>query len=224
MSARDAYPLWASTYDGETPVSVLEEAAVRALTPSLGGKSVLDAACGNARRIRSIGEQVARAVGVDLVFEMLTAPHAGGALRERAVHLVNADVRALPFAPRSFDVIWCRLALGHLPDLADAYAELARVGVPGATLIVTDFHPAAARAGHTRSFRDPLGARREIEHHIYELGDHEVAAARAGLRLDRSLEPGVGPAIKSFYDAPAVLKAYEAQLGLPLVAAMQFTL
>jgi malonyl-CoA O-methyltransferase len=92
----------------------------------------------------------------------------------------------------------------------------------GATVVVTDFHPEAARAGHGRSFRDSAGERRVIEHYVYEIADHERAAARAGLRLNEAMEPVVGPEIRSFYEDAGALDAYEAQRGLPLVAALQF--
>jgi malonyl-CoA O-methyltransferase len=215
LKARDAYRSWAATYDDENALSTLEDEAARSLTPCLPGKTLLDAACGTGRRIRSIST---RAVGVDLVYEMLTAEK-----RDRAgSRLVNADLHALPFADRTFDVIWCRLVLGHLPELGSAYAELSRVCVPDAAVVVTDFHPAAARAGHVRSFRDESGVRHVVEHYIHETADHEHAAARAGLRLVRSLEPTVGQEIRSFYAATSALDVYEAQVGLALVNALLF--
>ncbi|MFW6078218.1 MAG: hypothetical protein ACODAE_01265, partial [Gemmatimonadota bacterium] len=52
LPARDAYRLWARTYDeAETAVSALDELAVRRLTPPLDGLTLLDAACGTGRRL-----------------------------------------------------------------------------------------------------------------------------------------------------------------------------
>ena len=75
-----------------------------------------------------------------------------------------------------------------------------RVARAGAHIIVTDFHPAAARAGHTRSFRDAQGRLHTVEHFIHDLGAHRTAAAAAQLTLDSCLEPAVGPQVRSVYE------------------------
>jgi malonyl-CoA O-methyltransferase len=117
-------------------------------------------------------------------------------------------------------VIWCRLAAGHLSDIERLYSELARVARAGAHIIVTDFHPAAARAGHTRSFRDAHGQLHVIEHHIHDADAHVAAAGRAGLTLGACVEPVVGPEVQRFYAEAGRLNAYEQQQGLPLVLAL----
>lgn len=48
------------------------------------------------------------------------------------VDFVHADMRALPVADDSVDVVVCALALTHVPQLRDAFAEFARVLRPGA--------------------------------------------------------------------------------------------
>ena len=141
----EAYRLWADSYDGENVLSALDEQAVEALTAPLEGLSLLDAACGTARRLRfpeGTGPRIA--VGVDLVLEMLRCAR-GEPARSRA--LAAGDLRALPLAAGAFDVVWCRLAAGHLRHLAPLYAELARVTRPGGAVLLTDFHPEAARRG-----------------------------------------------------------------------------
>src|SRR5215475_5033850 len=145
LAPRDAYRLWAPTYRNETVISFIDETLTSELSPACEGRRLLDAGCGIGRRL----PENAFAVGVDLSEHMLTA---GGAAR-----VAVADVRSLPFADHEFDLVWCRLVLGHLPDLAPAYAELARVCRPAGHVLVTDFHSDAAAAGHTRSFRDDAG-------------------------------------------------------------------
>ncbi|MGH7467542.1 MAG: class I SAM-dependent methyltransferase [Longimicrobiales bacterium] len=215
LPARDAYRLWARSYDAENAVTVLEQCAVLALTPPLAGTWLLDAGCGTGRRLPRAGKEgPARVVGVDLVFEMLN-------VRARAdVSLVVADVRALPCRAHSFHVIWCRLAAGHLPELDGLYAELARVARAGAHVIVTDFHPAAARAGHTRSFRDEDGQLHSVEHFIHDIDAHLAAAQSARLTLVACQEPAVGPEVRHFYAAARRLDAYDRQQELPLVLAL----
>jgi malonyl-CoA O-methyltransferase len=213
LTPREAYRLWAPRYERETAVSFLDDALVRRMTPPLAGLRLLDAGCGTGRRMREAGASLA--AGVDATPEMLAAAETGAGL-------AAADVRALPFAAGAFDVVWCRLVVGHLPSVDTAYAELARVCLPGGTVVVTDFHPEATAAGHRRTFRDDGGVVREIEHHVHALADHEAAAGSAGLRLALRTEGRVGALLRPFYARAGRLDAYREQRGLRLVLALAF--
>src|SRR5205807_4754761 len=46
------------------------------------------------------------------------------------------DVGRLPFADGSFDAVWCRDMLIHVPDLAAAFRECRRVLAPGRWMLV----------------------------------------------------------------------------------------
>src|SRR4051812_29927694 len=107
LSARAGYRLWAPVYEAETPVSFLEQEIVSQLPASTSAQRLLDVGCGTGRRVRGSGAPFA--VGVDLSEHMLS--HADVALR-RAV----ADVAALPFRDAAFDLVWCRLVIGHVAD------------------------------------------------------------------------------------------------------------
>jgi malonyl-CoA O-methyltransferase len=217
LPARLAYRLWAARYDEETAVSALEERVVRALTPALEGRTLLDAACGTGRRLPEVGG-APRPVGIDLVPAMLAQARRAG----RSSWLAAADLRALPFADARFDVLWCRLALGHLAELAPAYVELARVARPGARLVVSDFHADAVAAGHTRTFRDAEGRVHAVEHHVHRDRDHRRAATAAGWRLEHALHAPAGPEERGFYERAGRLDQLERERGLPLVLAMRF--
>ena len=214
LPPREAYRLWAPVYEGETAVSFLDDRLVASLTPPMTGRRLLDAGCGTGRRLRS-AEGAALAAGADLTWEMLAA---GG----QAGRLAAADVRALPFAAAAFDVVWCRLVLGHLPSLDEAYAELGRVCRAGGTVVVTDFHPDAARAGHTRAFRDAAGALHHVEHHVHAPADHLRAAAAAGLQLASRVDGAIGEELRPFYAAANRLDRYAADEGLAIVLALSF--
>ena len=218
LGARDAYGLWAPNYEGETAVSHLEARLVAAITPPLAGLRLLDAGCGTGRRLR--GFNAASAVGVDACPEMLEAGLGIGSPAP-GVRTMVGDVRDLPVPDRAFDVVWCRLVLGHLPELGAAYAELARVAGDGATVIVSDFHPAAYEAGHRRTFRAD-GAVHEVAHHVHRVVDHSTAAAAAGLDPVDVRIGLVGSEVRSFYEAAGRLALYHEQRGLPLVLVMLF--
>ena len=170
LTPRQAYRLWAPTYRGENAVCALEDQLVSALTPSPHGRRLLDVGCGVGLRLKDCG--AAFAVGVDASPEMLDA--------SGLANVAAADVRALPFAPAMFDLIWCRLMLGYLPDLGRGYAELARVCRKGGLTMISDFHPEASRAGHRQTFRDAEGVLHEIAHHIHDVAAHSGGGGGGG--------------------------------------------
>lgn len=213
LSVRDCYRLWAPDYEAETAISYLENRLVAAMRVPVANRNLLDVGCGTRRRLREA--RATLAVGVDLTPEMLACPEGGGAV-------AAADVRALPFDVASFDVVWCRLVIGHVRELAAAYAELSRVCRPGGTVVVTDFHPDAVAVGHRRTFRDADGTVREIEHYVHVPRDHETVAAAVGLRLSTRRHGEVGPLVRPFYERAHKLSAYTEQRGLRIVLALAF--
>src|SRR6478672_5466386 len=216
LGPAEAYSLWAPNYAAETVISALEYVAVESLSVGVRNRRLLDVGCGIARRMTQARESgVALAVGVDLTPRMLAEARDGELL-------AAGDVRALPIAGESFDVVWCRLVLGHLADLDAAYAELARVCAYGGRVVVTDFHPDAVDAGHRRTFRDDDGVVREIEHHVHTPSAHRRAAARAGLTLVHRFDRAVGETVRGFYERAGRLDAYEQQCGLAVVLALAF--
>jgi malonyl-CoA O-methyltransferase len=218
LSPREAYRLWAPSYADETAISFLEAELAADLTPSLNGLRLLDAGCGTGRRMT--GNKAALAVGADLSPEMLGAGIGEGQIGAGLETLV-ADVRDLPLADRSFDVLWCRLVIGHVPDPWAVYAELARVADVGSRLVVTDFHPAAHASGHRRTFRQGDDVH-EIEHHVHELGAHRAASRAAGWRLADVREAVIGPAVLPFYERSGRAALYTEHLGLPVVLGLAF--
>jgi malonyl-CoA O-methyltransferase len=213
LSAREGYRLWAPHYERETPVSALEDRLVAGMGPNPEGRRLLDVGCGTGRRMRA--SRAAVAIGIDATREMLARGSEAG-------RVAAGEARALPVASGRFDLVWCRLVVGHLLALGPAYAELARVCRHGGTIVVTDFHPRAAAAGHRRSFRDRTGAVRELMHHVHAEADHLRAAADHGLILTVRQQGEVGPAVRAFYAEAGRLGAYEEQVGLPLVLALAF--
>ena len=218
LTPRAGYRLWAPSYEAETVVTALDESVVASFGIAVDGLRLLDAGCGTGRRLR--GVRPALAVGADLTPEML--PHSDQGEMPGECYAA-ADVRALPFSSDTFDVVWCRLALGHVPDIDRAYGELARACRPGGHVLTTDFHAAAVAAGHRRTFRDAVGDVHEIEHHVHTRVAHERAARGAGLVSAGHADGVVGPSVRAFYERAGRITAYDAQIGLPLVLGLLFT-
>jgi malonyl-CoA O-methyltransferase len=212
LSAREGYRLWAPRYETETAVSYLEDQIVAELGVQTSGRALLDVGCGTGRRMRE--SDAAIAVGIDLAPEMLR-------VARESVVCAAGDVRALPLAAASFDVIWCRLMIGHVADVAAVYAELSRVCRDGGVVVVSDIGPEAVAAGHRRTFRDAQGVVREVEHFVHSLEIQVQAAGSVGLSLETQRNGIVGSSIESFY-APNRLEAYGEQRGLRLVHALSW--
>jgi len=218
LEVSEGYRIWAPTYSDETAISFLEDKLVRPMTPPLEGRRLLDAGCGTGRRL--LGTRAACAIGLEPCPEMVAAGTARD-LKRDGIDIVTGDVRRIPFPAFGFDVVWCRLVLGHLRTISSAYGELARVAKYGASLIVSDFHPAAVAAGHRRSFR--AGSEMfEVEHHVHRPEDHIEAARTAGLRLVETRHALIGSDVRSFYEKAGRLEAYPDHLGLPVVLALSF--
>lgn len=221
LPARHAYRLWAASYDSENPVTQLDQAAVVSMTPNLAGRSLLDAGCGTGRRLPRSGRNEPRlAIGMDLVREMLDRK-SGNDSDSRT--LVVGDLEALPFANSTFDVVWCRLVMGHIRTIDGVYRQLARVTRKGGTIIITDFHPDAAEAGYARRFEGVEGQKFEVEHHIHSASEHLRSAAASGIELVDRLDPRIGPAVKFFYDDAGRSQQYARQKGMPIVLALRFS-
>jgi malonyl-CoA O-methyltransferase len=208
LGVREAYRLWASTYATETVTSSVDEELARTMLRGLPQTRLLDAGCGIGRRI----ENIPNAVGMDLSPEMLAAG--------QARNVVTGDIRAMPFDSDSFDMVWCRLVLGHLPYPLLAYGEIFRVCRPGGYVFITDFHPEAAAAGHRRTLTDEAGTVHTIEHYVHS--DHVQFGVEAGLSFVARCDGVVGPSVRDFYIRGIGLKAYKRDIGLKLVAAFLF--
>lgn len=218
LAAHDAYRRWASTYDQENAVTALECGLVGRLSRSPLGLRLLDVGCGTGRRLVDTG--AALAVGVEPCAEMLAA---GRAARDFGpeVRLLAGDARALPVPDGAFDLLWCRLMIGHVERFETVFGELGRAAAAGAQLVVTDFHPSAYAAGLRRTFRDE-GELIEVEHHVHSRECQVAAAAAAGLRLVETAEAVIGPAVRHFYEQAGKTDLFERQLGLPVVIGLSF--
>jgi len=92
-----------------------------------GAQALLDAGCGrSAPVLKNFRGKARLLVGVDLV----RFKASGGGL-----HLVNAELGQLPFAPNSFDCVFSRSVFEHLSDPLGVYKEIHRILRPGGTLL-----------------------------------------------------------------------------------------
>lgn len=102
----------------------------------------LDVATGAGHTAATLAPRVAEVIALDLTNEMLSQTRALARKRGLAnIETVRASAMALPCADESFDIVTCRLAAHHFPDIAKFVSEAARVLKPGGLLAIVDNVP-----------------------------------------------------------------------------------
>lgn len=134
---------------------------IREFAPPKPTDRILDAACGDGGLTVELAQLCAYASGIDLSEDMIAAA------MERMISsgLDNlsfqvGDVSRMEFPDGSFDMVFCRLALHHFPDPAQALREMRRVLKSPGRLILADIvasEDPARREAHNRieKSRDP---------------------------------------------------------------------
>ena len=103
---------------------------------------VLDIGCGTGVASHSLQTRFpsAQVLGLDWSAGMLRRMESRRS-EDGAPSPVCADMQALPFAPRSIDVVFSNLALQWSPDLEAAFADVRRIMKPGGMFLFTSFGP-----------------------------------------------------------------------------------
>jgi demethylmenaquinone methyltransferase/2-methoxy-6-polyprenyl-1,4-benzoquinol methylase len=110
-------------------------AALAAVAPAT---RALDLATGTGDIAFLIADRGARVVGLDITARMIQL--ARGKRTNPVPQFVVGDMTALPFAPRSFDLITTGYGLRNVPDLARSIDEMFRVLDDGGQALSLDFN------------------------------------------------------------------------------------
>ena len=207
VSAREGYALWADTWDATpSPIVALEQRALLPWIARLHPRRAIDVGSGTGRWTARLS-----AIGVDASPAMLAVAAGKPGLRGR---LAAADATALPIASGAADLVLCALTLGHIRDQAAAMHEFARILAPGGTLLLTDFHPAAAAHGWRRTFRRD-GRVYELENHAYTVD--RLRDDAKGLELAECAEATIGEPERELFDTAGKPELFEAACRTPAV-------
>jgi SAM-dependent methyltransferase len=204
------YERWAPHYPPvpHNPLMRAEQRAMMRYWPQVSHCGVLDLACGTGRYAQLLADsRAANVVAVDFCMPMLM--QVSGAAR------VCADMMHLPFAADGFDVVISGLALAHATDIYRWMAEVSRVLRRGGTLLYSDFHPEAARAGLKRSFKDKDERTFQVMHTEYPVPTQLAAAKAAGLCVDIVHEIRVGDELCEPFENSG--EFYRRWHGVPIV-------
>jgi ubiquinone/menaquinone biosynthesis C-methylase UbiE len=186
VTAVQGYQMWSAHYDSTpNPLLALESRMLVPRLGALGGRTVLDVGTGTGRWMSYSAAQGAHTLGLDLSAQMLRVAGAKAVLFGK---LVLGDASSLPFESGSFDLAICSFALSYLDDPEPAFAEMARVA---RRVVITDFHPAAARLGWTRGYRTGNQSV-EIEHFCHSFEDLDLIAHASGMTFEWRTEEKFG--------------------------------
>jgi ubiquinone/menaquinone biosynthesis C-methylase UbiE len=202
----EAYRLLAPRYDRQpNPLLALSRRTLPGLFPALPGKLVLDVAAGTGYWAAWCWSSGARAIAVDLCWEMLEqAPRPA----------VLADALRLPLPDGLAHVTVCSFGLGYAPG---SFAELARVTRPGGAVIACDLHPAAIERGWTRSFR--------VGGEVFDVAAERYAleTLRApGLERELLWEPRFGEAERPLFEQAGKSADFDAAAAHPAIFAARW--
>lgn len=145
----------------------------------------LDVATGAGHTALRMAERARLVVAADIAPGMLAATSRAAAERDLAnVRAVLAEAAALPFASARFDLVTCRIAAHHFPDVAGFIAETARVLNADGRVVLED--SLAPDDPGQAAFLEDLERCRDTTHvHSLSLDEWRAAIIGTGLRITR---------------------------------------
>ncbi|HEY0755580.1 MAG TPA: methyltransferase domain-containing protein [Ktedonobacteraceae bacterium] len=176
---------------GEDLAWVVENAALS------GNERVLDVATGGGHTAFALAPYAAAVVALDLTRPMLDVAQQEAMARGLTnINYVEGDALALPCEDASFDVVACRHAPHHFPNIQQAVNEWARVLKPGGKLLLVDSaspeeDAAAATLHEIELLRDPSHVRN------HRISSWRVYLSEAGFTVRTAREWGL------FLDIPS---------------------
>ncbi len=118
---------------------LLDDLELSVLDPYVVERRVLEVGCGTGLILGRLARRAQDAWGIDLSPGMLQLA------RSRGLQVVQASATQLPFADASFDTVCSFKVLAHVPDIAGALSEIARVTRPGGTMVLEFYNPWSLR-------------------------------------------------------------------------------
>jgi ubiquinone/menaquinone biosynthesis C-methylase UbiE len=150
--------------------------------------NVLDVATGGGHTALAFSPHVASVVASDLSSDMLRAARDHLAAKGSPnVIFLAAEAEGLPLASGAFDLVTCRIAAHHFPDLDRFVRECSRVLKPGGALLVQD--QLLPEEDTTARYIDAYERRRDPSHHrAYSASEWRKFYIQSGLRVEHTEE------------------------------------
>jgi ubiquinone/menaquinone biosynthesis C-methylase UbiE len=130
------------------------------------GKSVLEVGCGTGLLLHRTAQFAREAIGLDLSGGMLAKA------QQRGLHVVQGSATELPIATASVDVAYSFKVLAHIPDIAGALREMARVVRPGGW-VLAEFYNARSLRRLVKALKRPTAVSKTThDEHVFTRYDH----------------------------------------------------
>ena len=153
---------------------MLDDLEVELVERYATGKDVLEVGCGTGLILDRAKEFAKSAHGIDLSAGMLARA------AQRGLGVAQASATELPVATASVDVAYSFKVLAHIPDIAGALRELARVVRPGGT-VLAEFYNARSLRRLVKAMKPPTKVSAKTnDEHVYTRYD-DAAAIRSYL-------------------------------------------
>ena len=134
------------------------------LTEVSGSEHALDVATGGGHTANALAPRVGRVIAYDLTQAMLDA--AKKFIRQNGhlnVDFVKGDAEDMPFNNETFDIVTCRIAPHHFPNINRFIGEVYRVLKPGGQFLLDD--NVAPENNACDEFYNTIEKRRDYSHY-----------------------------------------------------------
>lgn len=141
-STQSYYDRFSSTYEDHRHQGyhrMIDELELELVRRYGSGRDVFEAGCGTGLLLKEASAVARSAVGLDLSRGML------GQARARGLRVVQGSLTDVPMPSSSFDLVYSMKVLAHVPPIAAALAELARLVRPGGHLLLEFYNPWSLR-------------------------------------------------------------------------------
>ena len=164
---------------------------------SLQNKTIADIGCGTGRHWKKLyAKQPAKLIGLDVsegMLKMLKEKHP-----QAEVYRLETN-EPIPLSTNSCDVIISTLALAHIKNIEEAFAEWDRILKPGGEIFITDYHPDALGKGGNRTFMYN-GKTIAIKNYVHPISAIKILADKLNFSILKIEEKKINETVKHYYD------------------------
>ncbi|HEX4419937.1 MAG TPA: class I SAM-dependent methyltransferase [Kofleriaceae bacterium] len=151
LDNRAYYDDFAGWYEKERHLPyhrMLDDLEVELVERYAAGKDLLEVGCGTGLILHRTARIARSAAGIDLSGGMLMKA------QQRGLRVAQGSATALPIATGSIDVAYSFKVLAHIPDIAGAMREMARVVRPGGW-VLAEFYNARSLRRLVKALKSP---------------------------------------------------------------------